>query len=146
MQLSTNRFIWKQNRQADLSGNHLNRSWGKKTYVNTSLLAACSVLALILTSCDFGNRPAILTHGTPDQIKAEAIQTAKNDVAAGHTRICIAGTVGTWPVGVPKDKMKIIEGLPEWKMPCGCTEPLAKAGIMFAEAYNTTVLGLLEKH
>jgi hypothetical protein len=89
--------------------------------------------------------PKILDHGTPEEIKAEAIRTAQQDISAGKMRICIAGTRGADAVGVPPEKQALVQNLPRWCMPCGCTEPLAQAGSAYAEAYNHTVLNWLEK-
>jgi len=73
------------------------------------------------------------------------MQLAKADSAAGKARICIAGTRGASAIGVPADKLEVIKNIPKWKLPCGCTEPLAKAAITFAEAYNTIILSELSQ-
>ena len=89
--------------------------------------------------------PKILDHGTPEEIKAEAIRTAQQDIIAGKMRICIAGTRGADTVGVPPEKQALVQNLPRWNVPCGCTEPLAQAGSVYAEAYNHMILNWLEK-
>lgn len=108
-------------------------------------LIAIVAMAFILASCAKTNCPSVLSKGTPDQIRIEAMQLAKADFAAGKPRICIAGSIGTSPVGIPADKLKVIKNIPEWKLPCGCTDPLAKPAITFAEAYNTTILSKLSQ-
>ena len=102
------------------------------------------MMTLVLVSCVTADYPAVLRHGTPDEIKAEAIRIARSDIAANKMRICIAGTRGTCAVGIPSEKEAAIHNLPQWQMPCGCTEPLAKAGIIFAEAYNREILAQMD--
>src|ERR1051326_143121 len=95
-----------------------------------------------ITGC-VSNGPSILSKGTDDEIRAEAVRTAKADITSGHPRICIAGSIGKNPIGIPPESLDSIKNLPRWSLPSGCTEPLASKSVIFAGAYNAEVLEFL---
>ena len=90
--------------------------------------------------------PKVLASGDDAAIKSEALRSAKADIAAGHPRICYAGTILAGPVGVPSDSYDLVRGLPRFSLPCGCTDPLAIPAEKFAEVYNTEIVQYLQQH
>lgn len=71
-----------------------------------------------------------------ERARVDAREAIKSDRIA----ICLAGTRGTYPVGVSKAELPLIHDIPTRKLPSGCTEPKANAAIAYAKEYNTIIL------
>jgi hypothetical protein len=80
----------------------------------------CSLVAGCAT-----RSPLVLSHGSDGEVEAEAVRIARADLAAGRPRVCLAGTIGTAPVGIPPDSFESVRGLPRFSLPRGCTRRLA---------------------
>jgi hypothetical protein len=118
-------------------------SLGRCTRMRLStLLILVTVLAFACGCVTRG--PKVLSKGSDTEIEAEALQTARADIAAGRPRVCYAGTVGVSAVGVPRDSLHLVRDLPRFPLPCGCTDPLAMRAYRFAEVYNTEVVHYLQ--
>src|SRR5689334_16250759 len=77
------------------------------------------------------------------KIRTAARTDARADIKADHPRICYAGTIGVFAVGVPEHYLKQVQVLPRVPLPCGCTEPLAHPAYAYAEAYNDEIVRYL---
>src|SRR5205823_10342031 len=91
------------------------------------LLLMLSVMSLFAATADL----------SPDAAKAEA----QRDINAGHMKIYIAGTEGTYEPGVKKHDLTLLSKLPrDRSLPMGCTVPRAPDAIAYAEAYNRAII------
>jgi hypothetical protein len=104
-------------------------------------------LAILLgfTSGCVTRGPKVLPTGSETEIDAEALVVARADIAAGRPRVCYAGTIGVFPVGVPQGSLHLVRDLPRFPLPSGCTNPLAIPAFRFAQIYNTEVLRHLKQ-
>jgi hypothetical protein len=105
---------------------------------------AFSVCLLLAGGC-VTRGPKVLSKGSDAEIEAEALRIAKADVAAGRPRICYAGGIVAFAVGVPNESFDLVRDLPRLPLPCGCTDPLTLPAVHFARVYNTEVLRYLQQ-
>jgi hypothetical protein len=94
----------------------------------------------LAAGCAAWSGPSVLRKGTNEQLDAEALRVAKEDVAAGRPRVAYAGTVASGPVGVPAESLELVSKLPKFSLPSGCMEPMAFRSMRFAHVYNTEIL------
>ena len=102
-------------------------------------------LVLLLAGC-VTRGPKVLSAGRDAEIEAEALRIARADIAAGHPRVCYAGTIASGPVGIPAESSELVRDLQRFPLPCGCTDPLALPAEHFAQIYNREVLRYLQEH
>jgi hypothetical protein len=89
--------------------------------------------------------PPILEKGSDTEIRKAAVVVARADIAAGHPRICYAGTRGVSPVGVSEKHLGRVESFKRVPLPCDCSDPLASKAIVYAKAYNGEVVSYLSE-
>src|SRR6202035_5200635 len=76
-----------------------------------------------------------------------AEREAHRDIASGHIKLYLAGTIGVYPVGVDSADFPLVKNLPRLDtLPSGCTNPQAGAGIDYARAYNREIVRYLRSH
>jgi hypothetical protein len=84
--------------------------------------------------------PPILETGTDSEIAAAGVAEAHADITKGRPRICWAGTIAVWPMGVSYEQLHLVKGLRKVPLPSGCEHPLAQRAKIYAEAYNEVIL------
>jgi hypothetical protein len=73
-----------------------------------------------------------------------AQREAHRDIQSGRMKIYLAGTIGTYEVGVDERDRALVAKLPRAKtLPVGCNHPEASAGIDYARAYNKEIIHYL---
>jgi hypothetical protein len=85
---------------------------------------------------------ALTAGAAPRDFSAEAGRAvAKQDIAAGHMRVYIAGTEAAGEVGVESRDRALLANLPrDRSLPIGCTVPHAGEAVEFARAYNLQII------
>ena len=72
-------------------------------------------------------------------LRSMAVRRAERDVRAGHVRLFEAGTIVTYVAGVDPEN-PVLAVIPHAQLPNGCTNEEAPFWVVYAEAYNTTVI------
>lgn len=107
--------------------------------------AALTIIAFPLYLAGMGRSkgPSILAAGTSEEIQAAAIAAARADLKASQPKVAHTGTIVAWPVGIPDEHLHLVKNLRQLSLPSGCTNPLAGAAHIYAEAYNKEILAYL---
>jgi hypothetical protein len=97
------------------------------------------VLLVCVLSCSCS------TTSTGGSISVQAARSeARRDLQTGHPKIYVAGTIGVYEPGVPAKARSLVARLPRSsQLPMGCTNPHAKEGIAYAQAYNEVIVSQL---
>jgi hypothetical protein len=76
-----------------------------------------------------------------------AQREAHRDIASGHMKIYLAGTIASHEVGVAPEDRVLIKRLPrDNRLSGGCTDPDASAHIAYATAYNREIVRYMREH
>jgi hypothetical protein len=131
-----------------LRGRGWENNMGKLFFNSCAIIA---VLLALLTGCATGTHdqggwfpdgPAVLKTGSPEDIRSEAIATARADIAEGKPRVAWTGGIVAQPTGIPQEYFPLLSKLklPSVPLPSGCTHPLLQQAAIYAEAYNKEIL------
>ena len=72
-------------------------------------------------------------------LRSIAIRQAELDVRAGRVRLFEAGTIVIYVAGVDPNH-PLLDAIPHAQLPNGCTNEDAPFWVVYAEAYNATVI------
>ena len=116
----------------------------------TSTKVLFSLLILVpLAGCSSPRKPsASATSSYPDRDltawqPGRAIEEADRDVAAGHPKIYLCGTIAAFAPGVETADLALIESLQKAEAGVGCVildAPLRSAQFAYARSYNARVV------